>query len=100
MDREKNFIKHITNEVYKMLVLKEREDCGENVYLEDYINNLFIEIDGACIWSDWLKCHEDYVVVTSIIAHLSKNNLEYKQYRREIFKMLNLLNKIDAEIEV
>ncbi len=100
MDREKNFIKYITNEIYKMLVLKEREDCGENVYLEDYISNLFVEINGACVWSEWLRCHKDYVVVTSIMAYLSTNALEYKQYRREIFKMLNLLNKMEKETGV
>lgn len=100
MDREKNFIEYLTNEVYKMLVLKEREDSGETVYLESFIDNLFVETDGACIWSEWLRTNQRYTIVTSIMAHLSKNALEYKQYRREIFKMLNLLNKISEEIEV
>ena len=97
MDREKNFIEYLTNEGYKMLVLKEREDSGETVYLESFIDNLFVETDGACIWSEWLRTNQRYTIVTSII---SKNALEYKQYRREIFKMLNLLNKISEEIEV
>lgn len=98
MGREKVYIEYITGEIYKMLVLREKDDNGEEVYLSQYIENLYVEINGAYIWSDYLKSSKNYAAVTSIIAYLSENDIEYQHYRREVFKMLGLLNKISKEL--
>lgn len=81
-----------------MLVLREKSDGGEGVYLKEYIENVFIEINGACRWSDYLTNSKKYAAITSIIAYLSENEVEYPRYRREVFKMLGLLNKINNEL--
>lgn len=98
MNREKTYVEYITGEVYKMLVLREKNDNGEEVFLKEYIKNLRVEIDGAHYWSDYLKNSRNFAAVTSIIAYLSENDVEYSHYRREIFKTLGLLNKIAAEL--
>lgn len=98
MDREKTFIDHMIDEIYKMLVLREKRDNGEAVYLEDYIKSLYIEINGASVWSEYLNNNKNYAAVTSIIAYLSKNEIDYVQFRRAVFKMLGLMNKIFKEV--
>ena len=98
MIREKVFVKHLTGEVYKMLVLREKTDEGEEVFLKEYIENLYVEINGAYYWSEYLAENTHYTTVTSIIAYLSENDVEFPRYRREVFKMLGLLNKINKEL--
>ena len=99
MKREKVFISHITGEIYKMLVLKEKSDKGEEVYLKEYIENIFIETNGACYWSEYLTGNRNYTTITSIVAYLSENEVEYPRFRREVFKMLGLLNQINSDLE-
>ena len=98
MIREKVFVSHITGEVYKMLVLREKEDKGESVFLKEYIENLYVEINGAYYWSEYLAENTHFTTITSIIAYLSQNDVEFPKYRREVFKMLGLLNKINDEL--
>ena len=98
MTREKIFIKHVTGEIYKMLVLREKSDKGEDVHLREYIENLYVEINGACYWSSYLTGNMHFTTITSIIAYLSDNDVDFTKYRREVFKMLGLLNKIDKEL--
>lgn len=98
MSREEIFIKNITDKVYKMLVLREKEDDGDVVYLNEYISDIFIEINGAPLWSDVLKNNGKLISVMSTIAYLSQNETSFKAFRREVFKMLNLLNKISVEL--
>lgn len=98
MKREVTYIDYITGEVYKMLVLREKAEQGEDVYLQQYIDSLFVEINGACSWSDYLKDSKNFTAVVSIIGYLSQNEVEFAQYRREVFKMLSLLNKISYKL--
>ena len=98
LDREKIFVEYITSGVYKMLVLREKSDNGEIVYLKEYMKNLYVEINGACYWSNYLSTNRGFATITSIVAYLSENDVEYSQFRREIFKMLGLLNKISKEL--
>jgi hypothetical protein len=98
MNRERIFIEHITSEVYKMLVLREKTDNGDVVYLEAYVKSLYLEVSGACYWSSFLAEDTRYASVTSILAYLSENEVDYPQYRRGVFKMLGLLNKISKEL--
>lgn len=107
MEREKRFIKRITNEVYKLIVLRESEMSGENVYLDDFIAGLYVEVNGACCWSEQICESENFVAVTSIIAYFAthltsqknRDEFTFKRYRSEVFKMLGLLNKTAKELE-
>ncbi len=98
MVREKVFVDHITGEIYKMLVLREKADKGEDVFLKEYIENLYVEVNGANYWSEYLAGSASYTTITSIIAYLSDNEVEFQKYRREVFKMLGLLNRINNEL--
>lgn len=98
MNRENTYISYITGEIYKTLVLREKSDKGEEVFLDEYIKNLYVEINGAYYWSEYLKNSKNFAAVTSIIAYISENDIEYSHFRREIFKMLGLLNKISKEL--
>ena len=81
-----------------MLVLREKSDKGENVHLKEYVENLYVEINGACYWSPYLTENAHFTTITSIIAYLSDNDVDFAKYRREVFKMLGLLNKINDEL--
>lgn len=92
------FIRSLTNKIYKMLPLRESEISRDRTFLTDYINSIFIEATGAMIIFEGLKLNEDYITVVSILGYINKFELPLKSYKREVFKMLNLLNKIENRL--
>lgn len=98
MSRELVFIKSITNGVFKLLVLREKSDAGEDVYINKHFDYVEAEINGAFGWSNILKNNERFVSISSVISYLKDNDVEYEQFRRCIFKTLNILNKLSKEL--
>lgn len=99
LNREKRFIKYVTNRVFEMLVLREKVENGESVDLDTFVDSLLITIDGAFVWSKYLNECENYIITNSIISSITHKTHEFKVFRREILKALALLNKVGVELE-
>lgn len=92
----KQYIHKVTNRVFKILAIREKELCGVNAYFDDYIDSLRIDITGALVTFPELKACDEFIVVFNIINYLHDNDVSYKVLRREVFKALHLLNQIEA----
>lgn len=77
--------------------MKESEERGAQVYLSEYVNSIIIEMIGACDTFQSLKCNSDYISVINTTQYLSKHIVSLKDCKREVFKMLKLLNRIERE---
>lgn len=90
------YIHNVTGRVFKLLAIKERELCGQEAYFSDYIASLTVDMLGALETFPELGTDNDYIVVTNIVNYLKANSVSYKTLKREVFKALRLLNKIEA----
>lgn len=100
MERERIFIDYITGKIYRLLVLREARESGEENYLDEFISRLFVEINGAHLWSDFFRQNEGFTVVTSTIAYLANNETPFKMFRKEVLNSLKVLNKVREECVV
>ena len=91
------FIKDLTDKLFNILCLKEEEDAGNNVFLSEYIDSRLVEIIGACSTFPCLNSNPDYISVLNTVQYLSQNEVTTKKCKREVFKILKLLNKIERE---
>lgn len=91
------YIHNVTNRVFKLLALREKELCGIDAYFADYIESLSIDLVGALETFPDLRTDNNYIIVTNIINFLKGNEVSYKTLKREVFKALRLLNAIEAK---
>lgn len=90
----KTFLASITNKIFKILVLKEGEARGEEVFLCDYIDSIASEVRGARLTFPTLGADEDYITVTNVMQDMCVGDYELRKTKREVLKMCSLLNKI------
>ena len=96
----KKYIHNLTNRVFKLLTIREKELCGVNAYFAEYADSLLIEVSGAMHTFPELQENDSFIVVHNILGYLCKDDVSYPVLRREVFKALHLLNKIEASCEV
>ena len=89
------FIKKMKNEIFKILPLKEETNAG----LYDYIDSVSVQLNGALYTYPFLSEDSDYVAVLNIINYLKRNKFNVKQCKREVFKCLEILNKVYEKYE-
>lgn len=89
-----NYLEAITGRVFKVLPMKEQELRGFAVYLRDYLSSLAIEMVGASTTFECLGIDTDYIAVVNTMNGLASADYDVIQIKREVFKALNLLNKI------
>lgn len=81
----------LTGKLFKILPLREGHyDAG---YLS-YLDSLWIEMSGACstfpvLWED-----TDYIAVLNIIGYLNTHAVTIAQCKREVFKAIDLIKKV------
>lgn len=92
------FIHGLTGRVFKILPLKEAEENGENVYLGVYIESLARDMYGATETFPELQSMQGYVSALNIVEFLLHNDFSKSICKREVFKILRLLNEIEKQI--
>lgn len=96
----KRYIHNLTNRVFKLLTIREKELCGVTAYFAEYADSLLIDVSGAMRTFPELRENDAFVIVHNIVNYLCQNEVSYPVLRREVFKALRLLNQIEAECEV
>jgi len=93
------FIQSLTGKVYKILLLKESEIDGCKVYLSDYLDSLLVDMMGAPDNFVSLKENIEYITVLNIVNYMSSHpEITTYKCKREVFKALRLLNKIEVDV--
>lgn len=93
------FIRGLTGRVFKILPLKEAEDRGEEVYLNVYLESLARDMYGATETFPELQTMQGYVTALNIVGFLLHNEFTQNVCKREVFKVLGLLNSIEKQLE-
>lgn len=91
------FLNSLTGKIFKILPLKEKNDAGYAVHLEDYLESLLIEIIGACDTFSELGDSAEFLTVVNTMQYISQNDVSVKVCKREVFKMIGLINKISKQ---
>lgn len=89
------YIHRVTGQVFKLLRMKEEEAQGNTVFLSEYLDSLVISMRGAFDTFPELTEDYDYVTIVNIMHYISRNEVEQRVFRREVLKVLGLLNKVE-----
>lgn len=90
------FLEWATNNIFKVLPLKEERNIG----LYDYLDSVYIQLYGAMTTFPELGEDIDYISILNTLAFLKDNSFTTKTCKREVFKCLSLLKKIKSAYEV
>lgn len=88
------FLSSLTGKIYKLIPLREDQDMGKRVYLDQYLESLLIELIGAMETYDSLKEDKQYISVINTVQYMNHNQMNTSVWRRETFKMLRCIDKI------
>lgn len=88
------YLKLITNQVFKILPVREEHDHELWVWKE-YIDSLLLQLNGSLETFPLLGDEPEYIAVISIVQYLSLNELSIQEVRREVFKMCGMLNQLE-----
>lgn len=91
-------IREITGAIFKILPMKEEEKNGEEEYLQKYIKSTTVEVLGMLKTYPSLSSNPDFMRVVNTMQGMDWENASVKQYKSEILKMTNLLNKVEDAI--
>lgn len=92
------FIRGLTGRVFKILPLKEAEDRGEEIYLNEYLGSLARDMYGATMTFPELQEMQGYVTSLNVIEFLLNNEFTQDICKKEVFKILGLLNAIEKQL--
>jgi len=89
-----DFLGNIIGNIYKVLPLKEEE----NSYLPEYLDSLLVQLKGALITYPGLSSNVRYITIINSIQYFCSNDFSIKQCKREVFKCIENINKIQNEV--
>ncbi len=94
------YLNALTGHIYKMLPLyeEERERDSSLPDLTRYIYSLSTEVTGGFDTFAELSDSPSYIFIVNTIHGLNQQPLEYNAFRRQVFKMLSLIQRIDKEV--
>lgn len=92
------FIHGLTGRVFKALPLREAHEAGEEVFWNDYFHSLAIEAKGALETFPELRTMQGYISVVNTLQYLDTESFEMAEFRKEIFGMLSILNRIERKL--
>ncbi len=98
--RRKSFLDNMINRVFKLLPMREQYDRGEDPFLNEYLQELTLEANGAYQTFPELYDKARYVSVTNTLQYMCCHWLEmpFSSYRRSILKMTNYLSALSKEV--
>lgn len=92
------YIQYLIGKLYKILPMKENQDAGVDVHLQEYLDALLREVLGSLdTFPEARECKE-YLAVVNVLQFLCRNEFDLDVCRRDVFKMLNLLDQIVKEM--
>ncbi len=92
MDQFLNFLSNLRGDVFKLLPMKEDEMAGVENHLDEYIESLLINLEGATTTYPVLANQKQYLYVINNLQYASKNTVEFKKWRKIV---LNSTRNID-----
>lgn len=92
------FIHSMVGKVYKVLPLKEESDAGMDTHFAEYLDSLCADAVGAFDTFPELQKIPHYITVVNSLQYLNHNDFDHSICKREVFKIIRLLQSIEHEI--
>lgn len=92
------YIHALTGRIFKILPLKEKEDDGEEVFLNEYIDGLWNDMKGALRTFPELEEVPEYMSVCNKVSFLASEEFDLKTCRKTVFGALKLLNRLEGKL--
>ena len=101
MNRRDPFLEKMIDREFKILPMREQYDMGEEPFLDEYLQELAIEANGAYDTFPELYERARYVSVTNTLQYIRRNwkKMTFPAYRRSVLKMTNCLDRLLKEDE-
>lgn len=95
------FLTNMIDRVFKLLPMREQYDMGEDPFLDEYLQELTLEANGAFETFPELYDRPRYVSVTNTLQYMRSNwsSMTFRSYRRSVLKMTNYLSALAEEVE-
>ena len=87
------FLNNMVGKIFKILPLKEENNLGFN----DYVDSILVQLVGATKTFEELENNQDFLTVINIIQYINNNECSNKQCKREVFKCLDIIQKMTKE---
>lgn len=88
-----NYLSVLRGDVYKLLPMKESEMSGIDNHIDEYIDALIVNLDGATATYPILAKQRLYLWAINNIQYLKKHNVDFQQWRTIV---LNSTRNIDS----
>lgn len=96
----KTYLSNLRNKVFKLLPMREAADKGENNHLNEYLDNLCANYEGACDCYPELANIKEIVEVRSNIAFLKNNrDVEFSKWRSMVLRSTRLVQVVASKYE-
>lgn len=96
----KTYLLHLCNKVFKLLPMREAEDSGEDNHLNEYLDNLCANFEGAFDCYSELANIKEIVEVRSNIAFLKNNrDVEFSKWRSMVLRSTRLVQVVASKYE-
>lgn len=89
-----DFLDNMIGSIYKILPLKE----SKNLHLSEYLDGILIQLSGAMSTYPQLSSNVNYIAIVNSIQYFSTNDFTERQCKREVFKCINNIKKIQREV--
>lgn len=84
------YLESLIGKLFKILPLRESESKS----LGEYLDSLWMEMSGAYMTFPELQSSSEYISMLNVIGYLTMNTVSVKQCKREVFKMINICEKV------
>jgi len=85
-----NYLKFLVGKVFKILPISESEPDT----LKDYLESLILELSGSIQLISKIKCDGSFISLLSTLQYFIDNECTNEVYRREVFKCISIINKL------
>lgn len=89
-----NYLASSRDAVFKLLPMKEEELKGADNHLNDFIDSLIVNIEGAMTTYSVLTEQKSYLWVVNNINFLRKNEVDFRRWRSIILNSTKKLNNL------
>lgn len=94
----KAYIKWLTSRLFTMLPMSDETENMEENHLKEYINSMSIQVDGSFKTFPELASNVDYLTIANMLHYWDMNEINIVIFKREVRNALNLLNRIEGDV--
>jgi hypothetical protein len=88
-----NYLDYLISSFFKILPISENESDT----LKEYLESLLIELSGNISLIEKIKYDGQFLSLLGTIQYFIDNNCTHKIYKREIFKCISILEKLQIK---